>query len=266
MSLVYATYVPNAPFLISPAAFGGVGASTAEALVSLRLKERFEPGAVVVSTPHWISNSVFLVNESSRPRQVYDFSGMPRALLDVAYEPPGDPELAQAMVQAASTAGVAVRGTQEWGLDHGAWAPLLHLLPGAKVPVVPMSITSHSPESHVAFGRAVRSLLDAWPKPVVFVATGSITHNFERFSPDPNARWPEGERIEGEILDLLQARDDEALLHFDREKWNTVKPEGRLRPLFTLLGVVGPEVRPRIVHRTSAMGGFGMTILEFLPR
>ena len=118
----------------------------------------------------------------------------------------------------------------------------------------------------MALGHAIRSVLDSWPKPVAFVATGSITHNFDRFDPDPNARWPEGERIEGELLDLVQARDDEALRHFDRDKWNTIKPEGRLRPLFTLLGVVGPEVRPRIVHRMSVMGGFGMTILEFLIR
>jgi 4,5-DOPA dioxygenase extradiol len=266
VSLVYATYVPNAPFLISPAAFDGVGADTARAIEDLRVEERFHPGAVVVVTPHWISNSVFLVNESPRPRQVYDFSGFPAALLEVQYEPLGDPDLARAIVEAARAAGVGVRGTEEWGLDHGAWAPLLHLLPGAKVPVVPVSITSHSPESHIAFGRAIRSVLDSWAEPVAVVATGSITHNFDRFDPDPAARWPEGERIEGEVLDLLQARDDEALVHFDRDKWNTIKPEGRLRPLFTLLGVVGPEVRPRIVHRTSVMGGFGMTILEFLPR
>ncbi len=265
MPLVYAVYVPNAPFLISPAAFGGVGEETAEALRGLRLEERFAPRAAVVSSPHWVTRPGFLVNRSPRPRQIYDFSGFPPALSAVKYEPPGEPDLARALVEACRAAGADVQGTTEWGLDHGAWAPLLHLMPGATVPVVPISITERPAEAHVALGRAIRPVLESRPEPIVFVATGSITHNFDRYDPRPGARWPEGERIEGEILELLLARDDTALMQFDRKRWNTVRPEGDLGPLFTLLGAVGPAVRPRVVHRTSAMGGFGMTILEFVP-
>jgi 4,5-DOPA dioxygenase extradiol len=251
--------------LFRSAAFGGVGAEPAKAVQNLRLKARFAPAAVVVSSPHWVTRPGFLVNESPRPHQVYDFSGFPPALSAVKYEPPGDPELAHALVRVASDAGVEIRGTDEWGLDHGAWAPLLHLLPEADVRVVPISITTRPPEAHLALGRAMRPVIESWPMPIAFVATGSITHDFDRFDPSPGAPWPEGERIEGEILDRVLARDDETLAKFDPEKWDTVKPEGNLGPLFTLLGVVGPETRPRVVHRSSAMGGFGMTILEFLP-
>jgi 4,5-DOPA dioxygenase extradiol len=262
--LVCAVYVPNAPFLIAPSAFEGVGEETAVALRNLRVEERFAPRAAVVSSPHWVTRPGFLVNTSRRPRQVYDFSGFPPALSSVKYEPPGDPDLAQSMVEACRVGGVDARGTTEWGLDHGAWAPLLHLLPGAKVPVVPLSIVDGPPELHVALGRAIRPALESRPDPIVLVATGSIMHNFDRFDPRPGAQWPEGEQIEGEILDLVIARDDAGLSRFDRERWNTVRPEGNLGPLFTLLGAVGPEVRPRLVHRSSAMGGFGMTILEFV--
>jgi len=263
--LVCALYVPNAPFLISPEAFGGVGTDSVGALRGLRVEERYKPRAVVVSSPHWVTRPGFLVNESPRPRQLYDFSGFPPSLSAVKYEPPGDPELGNALVSAAQTAQVDARGTEEWGLDHGAWAPLMHLLPSAKVPVVPVSITDRSPDAHVALGRAMRPALDSWPKPIVLVATGSITHDFGRFDPSPNARWPEGEQIEGEILDLLCARDDRALLSFDRKKWNTIKPEGNLGPLFTLLGAMPSAVKPRVVHRGSVMGGFSMSILEFRP-
>jgi len=265
VSLVYAAYVPNAPFLISPPAFGGVGTEAVEALRALRVVERFNPGAVVVSSPHWVSHSGFLVNESPRPRQIYDFSGFPPGLSAVQYEPPGNPGLAHAMVTAARAAGIEVRGTKEWGLDHGAWAPLMHLVPRADVPVVPLSIAELPPEAHVALGRAIRPVLESWPTPIVFVGTGSITHDFDRYDPRPGARWAEGERIEGEILDLVGARNDQGLLGFDRAKWNTVKPEGNLGPLFTLLGAIAPDVRPRVVHRSAVMGGFGMSILEFVP-
>ncbi|MCI4319167.1 MAG: dioxygenase [Thermoplasmata archaeon] len=265
MPLVYAAYLPNAPFLISPEAFGGAGAEGAAAIRGLRLKERFNPGSAVVSSPHWVARTGFRVNVSSRPRQIFDFSGMPPSLSAARYAPPGDPELARALVASAQAAGIGAEGTEDWGLDHGAWAPLMQLLPRGDTPVVPVSITQQSPETHISLGRAFRPALASWPKPIAFLATGSITHNFDRFDPAPDARWPEGERIEQEILELLRVRNDQALVSFDRSKWNTIKPEGNLGPLFTLLGAVGPEVRPRVIQGASVMGGFGMSILEFVP-
>jgi 4,5-DOPA dioxygenase extradiol len=265
VSLVYAAYLPNAPFLISPEAFGGAGAEAVEAIRGLRLQERFNPGGVVVSSPHWITRPGFRVNTSSRPRQIYDFSGFPPSLSAVKYAPPGDPELARALVASIRAAGIEVEGTEDWGLDHGAWAPLMHLLPEGSTPVVPVSITPQSPETHIELGRAIRPALASSRKPIALVATGSILHNFSRFDSRPDARWPEGERIENEILELLRTRNDSALLSFDRTKWEMIQPEGNLAPLFTLLGAVGPRVRPRVIAGSSVMGGFGMSILEFIP-
>jgi 4,5-DOPA dioxygenase extradiol len=263
--LVCAVYLPNAPFLISPEAFGGAGAETVDAIRGLRLQERFNPACVVVSSPHWVTRPGFQVNASPRPQQIYDFSGFPPSLSAVKYSPPGDPKLARALVASAQAAGIETEGTEEWGLDHGAWAPLMQLLPEGNTPVVPVSITRQSPETHIRLGRAFMPALASWPKPIALVATGSIIHNFERFDPRPDARWPEGERIESEILELLRARNDSALTSFDRRKWNMIQPEGNLAPLFALLGAVGPEVQPRVIPSGSVMGGFGMSILEFIP-
>jgi 4,5-DOPA dioxygenase extradiol len=205
------------------------------------------------------------VNASPRPRQIYDFSGFPPSLSAVKYTPPGDPELARALVASARAAGIETEETQEWGLDHGAWAPLMQLLPEGNTSVVPVSITQQSPATHIDLGRALRPALASSSKPIAFVATGSIIHNFHRFDPRPDARWPEGEQIENEILALLSERNDSALVSFDRRKWNMIQPEGNLAPLFTLLGALGPGVRPRVISSPSVMGGFGMSILEFIP-
>jgi 4,5-DOPA dioxygenase extradiol len=263
--LVYAAYLPNAPFLISPEAFGGAGSETVEAIRGLRLQERFQPDCVVVSSPHWVTRPGFRVNASSRPRQIYDFSGMPPSLSAAKYMPPGDPELARALVASARAGGNDIEGTEEWGLDHGAWAPLMQLLPKAATPAVPVSITRQSPQVHIDLGRSFGPALASSPKRIAFVGTGSILHNFDRFDPRPDARWPEGERIEIEILKLVSARDDPALVSFDRRKWSLVQPEGDLAPLFTLLGAVGPAVHPRAIPIKSVMGGVGMSILEFIP-
>ncbi|MEM0129749.1 MAG: class III extradiol ring-cleavage dioxygenase [Thermoplasmata archaeon] len=265
MPLVYAAYLPNAPVRIDPDAFGGVGAETVAAIRGLRVDERFAPGAVLVSSPHWVTAPGFRANASRRPRQIYDVSGFPPRLSEVKDSPPGDPALARALVTSGRASGIEVEATEAGGLDHGAWAPLRHLRPEGSTPTVPLSITPDPPETHLRWGRAIGAALASWPVPVAPVATGSIAHNFDRFDPRPGARRPEGERFEQEILGLLRARDDAALLSFDRRKWQALQPEGGPAALFALLGAVGPEVRPRTIESSSVLGGFGMSIVEFVP-
>ena len=265
MPLVEAIYAPNAPFLIAPEAFGGAGGAAAAALRELRVGERHRPDAVVVVTPHWVTRGGFRVQVDPHPRQIYDFGGMPEALHRVVYRPAGDPSLGEALVVAGRAGGLAIEGTTDWGLDHGAWSALMHLFPGATVPVVPVSIVPGRPRDHVALGRAFRSVLEAPGRRVALVATGSIVHDFARFSSDPGARWPEGERIEEAIVARALALDVEGLLGFDPAAWRRVQPEGDLAPLFVLLGAVGDRARPRLVAREFGFGGFSLTTIEFPP-
>ncbi len=264
MPLVYAGFFPNAPFLISPRLFGGVGEATATALRQLDLAARWRPDVVLVASPHWVSPMGFRVNDSARPRQIFDFSGFPPELSSVKYAPPGAPELARALVTEGKRRGVPVEATEEWGLDHGAWAPLLHVAPGATIPVVPLSITVPGPRRHLAWGEAIGTALAGRPERVAFLGTGSITHSFRRMRSDPSARWEEGERIEQEIVELVLARRYDDLAEFDPPKWRTIEPEGDLGPLFMVAGAAGSELVPRLVSAGQVHGAFGMTVIELI--
>lgn len=264
MTLVYGIYLPNAPNLIAPEVFGGVGQETVEALRGLDVPSRVRPDAILVATPHWMTTS-FQVQASPRPRQIYDFSGFPRKLYAVKYEPAGDPELARALAEEGKRRHLDVEATMAHGLDHGAWAPLLHLAPGAKIPVVPLSVTYLPPADHMAWGAAIGSALANTPKRVAFVSTGSIMHRLDRFDMSEREEWSEGSRIEREIVDLLLAKRYDDVAHFDREKWETVAPEGDLAPLFIMLGALGRKFNPRLVHTGQAFGAAGLSTLEFLP-
>ncbi len=264
MPIVYGLYVPNAPNLIDPEAFGGVGKETVDALASLDVVPRIRPDTLLVATPHWMTRT-FQVQASSRPRQIYDFSGFPRRLYDMRYEPPGDPELARLLVAEGQRRGISVEATSDHGLDHGAWAPLLHVAPGATIPVVPLSITPLPPEEHRAWGEAIGAALAKTRKRVAFVSTGSITHRLDRFAMSESDVWPEGAAIEKEIVDLLLAKRYDEVAGFDPEKWQTVAPEGDLGPLFEMLGAMGPSFAPRLVHTGQAFGAAGMSTLEFVP-
>ncbi|HYK93035.1 MAG TPA: class III extradiol ring-cleavage dioxygenase [Thermoplasmata archaeon] len=263
MPLVGALYVPNAPFLIAPRAFEGRGATTAATLQSLNIAGRFHPDAVVVATPHWVSTDRFLVQSSARPPQVRDFSGFPPAVSTVEYRPPGDPGLAAQLVDAGTRAGVPVSRSEEWGLDHGAWAPLLNLLPAARTPTVPLSITPFPPAAHLRWGEVIGQVLAQTPQRSLFIGTGSILHAFSRYQPSSDARWAEGAAWEQEIAVLARDRRLDELLAFDRRKWAQLEPEGQLAPLFMLLGSLDPTLRGRIVATEQLHGAFGMTVLEY---
>lgn len=263
MPLVYGLYAPNAPNLIAPEVFGGVGQDAVAALRGLDVPGRVRPDAILVATPHWTSR-VFEVQASAHPRQIYDFSGFPRTLYGVRYRPPGDPELARLLAAEGTRRGLPVEATEEHGLDHGAWAPLLHIAPGAAVPVVPASITLLPPEEHVAWGEAIGAALAKTPKRVAFVSTGSITHRLDRFAMSEAEEWAEGSQIEKEIVDLVLAKRYDEIVSFDPDKWATVAPEGNLAPLFEMLGALGSGFTPRLVHTGQAFGAAGMSTLEFV--
>ncbi len=264
MPLVYGLYAPNAPNLIDPDVFGGVGRETVAALEALDVPHRVRPDAIVVATPHWLSRG-FQVQASARPRQIYDFSGFPRKLYEVRYAPPGDPELATRLVEEGKRRHLPVEATSDYGLDHGAWAPLLHVAPGARIPVVPISIAGLPPEEHLAWGQAMGAALASTDKRVAFVSTGSITHRLDRFAMSETEEWPEGVHIEQAIVDLILAKKYEALANFDPEKWATVAPEGNLAPFFEMIGALGSTFTPRLVHTGQAFGAAGMSTLEFTP-
>jgi 4,5-DOPA dioxygenase extradiol len=264
MTLVYGLYAPNAPNLIAPEAFGGVGSETIAALKALDVPQRIRPEAILVATPHWMSQ-IFQVQASARPPQIYDFSGFPRRLYEVRYEPPGDPELARKIVAEGLRRHLPVEATSGHGLDHGAWAPLLHIAPGARVPVVPLSATYLPPEEHMAWGEAIGAALAKTDKRVAFVSTGSITHRLDRFGMSETEAWPEGARIEKEIVDLLLAKRYRDVANFDPEKWQTIAPEGDLAPLFIMIGALGSRFSARLVHTGQAFGAAGLSTLEFLP-
>ena len=97
-----------------------------------------------------------------RPPTIHDFGGFPPELYEMQYPAPGDPALAE---RVRGLTGAPLR--EDWGLDHGTWSVLVHLLPGAEVPVkadkdqlkssirtsLPLRIGMRSKEQQLADGR-----------------------------------------------------------------------------------------------------------------
>jgi len=143
------------------------------------LGQRLErPAAVLVVSPHWMTPTA-RVAVTERPATIHDFGGFDPALNDIRYPAPGHPALAQRAIEALRAAGWPAHADEHRGLDHGAWVPLLHLLPQADVPVFQVSLPGRlDAEAAWAFGAALAPLS---AQGVLIVGSGSITHNLYEF-------------------------------------------------------------------------------------
>ena len=133
---------------------------------------------VVIMSPHWMVQGVQVMS-NPQPDTWHDFGGFPRALYKLEYPAPGFPALANEVLDLLQQAGIAATADAQRPLDHGAWVPLMHVLPQADVPVVQVALPVHADAREVyALGRTLQSLRE---QGVLIVASGSMTHNLREF-------------------------------------------------------------------------------------
>jgi 4,5-DOPA dioxygenase extradiol len=139
------------------------------------------PTAVLAISAHWYIGAT-AVTAMAQPRTIHDFGGFADELSRFQYPAPGSPDLARRVVELLAPAQVHL-DDQDWGLDHGTWSVLAHVLPDADLPVVQLSIDATRPTSaHLELGRALRPLRD---EGVVVLGSGNVVHNLRL------ARWDE---------------------------------------------------------------------------
>lgn len=130
------------------------------------------PRAVLSVSAHWFVTGTYLTN-NARPETIHDFGGFPRALHELQYPAPGAPELAERIARLLPERSATTRA--DWGLDHGTWSVLVHLLPRADTPVLQLSIDARlRPEDHVEIGKALAPLRE---EGVLILGSGNVVHN-----------------------------------------------------------------------------------------
>jgi 4,5-DOPA dioxygenase extradiol len=134
------------------------------------------PKTILCVSAHWETRGA-RVTASATPETIHDFYGFPKALFDVRYSAPGDPELAARVSTLVTSEPVQLDPGR--GLDHGAWSVLIAMYPDADVPVVQLGMdTRQSGNHHLALARQLAPLRD---EGVLVLGSGNIVHNLRLF-------------------------------------------------------------------------------------
>ena len=131
-----------------------------------------KPKAVICISAHWETLGT-KITAMEKPKTIHDFGGFPKALFEIQYPAPGNPELAEEIQKSVQKTAVGL--DQTWGLDHGSWSVIKHLYPQADVPVLEISIDySKPPQYHYDLAKELAWLRN---KGVLIIGSGNMVHN-----------------------------------------------------------------------------------------
>lgn len=220
------------------------------------------PKAIVVMSAHWESREL-LVSASPAPETWHDFGGFPRELFAVQYPAPGDPALAQQIVELLAADGLPARLDHQRPFDHGTWVPLSLMYPTADIPVMQVSLPSHmGPTLQTRIGQALRSLRE---QGVLLIGSGSITHNLGELDwrAGPESIEPWAREFRDWVVDKLDTQDEAALHDYRRQAPHAVRShpsDEHLLPLYFARGAGGQF---SVAHQGFTLGALGMDIYRF---
>lgn len=203
------------------------------------LRSRYTIQSIVVFSAHWVTRGTW-VDNSEAPRQIYDYSGFPPDCYTPVYRPPGNPALAEQIVQMLPGARLEARG-----LDHGSWPMLMHLFPQGDVPVLQVSLNlGFQPQDYYQLGQQLQSLRE---QGVLLIGSGALIHNLERAfqgmrSKTTDRAWES--EFDQWIAERILAADTNSLFSYD-----TSHPLGSLAaptpehfvPMLIAMGALEPQ-------------------------
>lgn len=228
-----------------------------------RLREKIiedfgKPRAILAISGHWIARGT-LVQRTENPRQIYDMYGFPKELYEVKYPVAGDLELSDRVL---SLLGSEAAVDNSWGIDHGSWTVLVHMFPGADIPVVQLSVNSTlESQQHYAIGKKLSPLRD---EGYLILGSGNVVHNLRKVNWDNPGGTKETVDFNQAIRELIERRDDEAVIRY-RDLPNAayaVPTPDHFLPLLYILGASEGE-KPFVFNDVCNLGAIAMTGYAF---
>ncbi len=223
-----------------------------------------KPKAVLCISAHWETIGT-KITAMQNPKTIHDFGGFPKALFDVQYPAPGNPELAKEIVENVQK--TTVGPDQSWGLDHGAWSVIKHLYPQADVPVLELSIDyTKPPQYHYELAGELAWLRN---KGVLIIGSGNMVHNLGLIAWDKmnvdNYGYDWAIEASTKMKNLILNGDHKSLVKYDllgnAFKYAIPTPEHYL-PLIYTLALKNENEKITIFNDKAMAGSLTMTSIK----
>lgn len=208
-----AAYLPHPPILI-PEIGNGEESAAAETQQGFRkvIEEIKEagPDVLLLLTPHGsATHHLLAVNDSDEYRGNFAAFGVPRLTLKAQ----SDASLRKNILAFGKEQGLSITGNRI-ALDHGALVPLYFLQKeGIRLPMVHLSVGWADLHNAYEAGVKLGSLLDAYEKKVLILASGDLSHRLKETG--PYGYHPKGPVFDQKIKDAFDNNQLRTLLDID---------------------------------------------------
>ena len=207
-----------------------------------------KPKAIVVVSAHWLESTVS-VTGAKTPSLIYDYYGFAPHTYELKYPAPGDPELAQTIVEVLAQAQIGAKVDALRGFDHGLFITMMLMFPQADIPVVQLSLNSNlDPKTQMELGQALQPLRD---QGVLIIGSGMSFHNMRGYG-DPKF-GPISDEFDLWLTQTVQSKPlerFEALRNWDKaphaRQCHPPGQEEHLLPLMVAAGAAPEEMGKKV--------------------
>jgi 4,5-DOPA dioxygenase extradiol len=223
-------------------------------------KQMKRPEGILSISAHWFTHGT-KITDAPRPKVIYDMYDFPEALYRVAYQPPGDMELAHETIKLISRQ-VTVDNT--WGIDHGTWSVLCRMYPEADIPVYQMSVDADADaETQFEIGKEIKELRN---RGVMILGSGNVVHNLSRVNWDMESGYPWAQEFDSYIKNGVIERNYKDVIDYKKAGSSAemafYTPD-HFAPLLYVLGASQENDRLTVFNDSCTMGALSMTCYLF---
>ena len=211
--------------------------------------DRLRPDTVVVVDTHWITTFEFVVSAHERRAGHFTSSELPRGMVAVPYDYPGDSELADALAAAADRRDDAwIHPTRDPYIE--VFYPVVNLLPylqgGERWTSISTCQTAEV-DDFLRVGELLAEAVAATDRRVVVLASGALSHTFwplrqlrDHEGIDPaNITTAANRAADHRLIEMFERGDHEAVMDYVPQFRRENHPEGWFGHVLVMLGAIG---------------------------
>jgi aromatic ring-opening dioxygenase catalytic subunit (LigB family) len=211
--------------------------------------ERVDYDTVVVLDSHWFTTVEFVVTAQDRRAGLFTSEELPRGMMRVPYDWPGDPELAWAMEKCSPQHSTWVTAIDDQYLPvfYATVNLWKYLGEGLDKRWISVSVAqTGQTEDFLRAGRALGRAIEESDRKVILIASGAMSHTF----------WKLRELRDHEAADLSSIRTPEARAA-DEERIGWLKEGDHARLLDTIEDFLMHRPESMFAHYLMMLGAIG---------